>query len=283
MSKTWLVTGTSTGFGRSLARFLANQKNVNLVATARNTDKLSYLDQYDHGQILKAKLDVTNKDEIKQVVKAAVDKFGGIDVLDNNAGLGYISSFEEADDKDAKYMFDVNVWGLVHMTQAVLPVMRKQHSGTVVNMSSLAGIHGAPALSFYNATKYAVEGLMDSFNKEVQGTGIKVMLVEPSGFRTDWGGRSSKKKPSKVNFYSNVNENMRGIEQTAGHEAGNPDTAAQIVYNQVTYHFADLPLHLPIGKSCVENAIKHYSDLADHYKKMTYLAISADNQAPLKK
>jgi len=126
LTKTWLITGTSTGFGKSLAIYLAQKDDVNLVATARHTDQLSYLDQYDHGQILKQTLDVTNRDEIATAVKATTDKFGSLDVLINNAGLGYFGTFEESDRDAVRYMFDVNVWGLVDMTRAVLPTMRNR-------------------------------------------------------------------------------------------------------------------------------------------------------------
>lgn len=172
---------------------LAQRDDVNLVATSRKPGQLDYLDQYDHGQIDKEILDVTNHDQVVQSVKNAVKKFGRIDVLVNNAGLGYFGTFEESDLKDAKYMFDVNVWGLVDMTRQVLPIMRQQKSGVIVNFSSIGGLYSFPTLSFYHGTKYAVEGITESIAKEVKDLGIKTMLVEPSGFRTDWAGRSSHK------------------------------------------------------------------------------------------
>lgn len=166
MAQTWLLTGTSTGFGRELAELLAQQADVNLVATARNIAKLSYLDKYDHGQILRLELDVTKPAQIKEVVAQTVAHFGRIDVLDNNAGFGYFSTFEEAKEDVVRQMFEVNVWGLAHMTQAVLPVMRQQQSGVIIGISSDAGLIGEAALSFYSGTKFAVEGLFESLAQE---------------------------------------------------------------------------------------------------------------------
>lgn len=125
MTKTWFITGTSTDFRKELARLLAQKDDVNLVATAHKPEQLSYLDEFDHGQILKLKLDVTNQEEIQKAVKATLDAFGSIDVLVNNAGIGYFGILEESNRETVQYMFDVNVWGLVDMTRAVLPTMRK--------------------------------------------------------------------------------------------------------------------------------------------------------------
>lgn len=276
MTKTWLITGTSTGFGKSLATFLAQKDDVNLVATARHTDQLGYLDQYDHGQILKATLDVTNRDEIAAVVKATTNKFHGIDVLINNAGLGYFGTFEESDRDAVRYMFDVNVWGLIDMTRAVLPTMRAQKRGIVVNFSSIAGLASFPTLSFYNSSKYAVEGVTEAAAQEVAGLGIKFMLIEPSGFRTDWAGRSSQKTMPKLADYQQFASRIEGSEEGAHHEAGDPDKAAAIIYDQVTNHAADLPLRLPLGQWSTDTAIDKYTKTLANFKALHDLSASAD-------
>ncbi|MGP4117814.1 SDR family NAD(P)-dependent oxidoreductase [Levilactobacillus zymae] len=276
MTKTWLITGTSTGFGKSLATFLAQKDDVNLVATARHTDQLDYLDQYDHGKILKATLDVTNRDEIAAVVKATTDKFHGIDVLINNAGLGYFGTFEESDRDAVRYMFDVNVWGLIDMTRAVLPTMRAQKRGIVVNFSSIAGLASFPTLSFYNSSKYAVEGVTEAAAQEVAGLGIKFMLIEPSGFRTDWAGRSSQKTMPKLADYQQFASRIEGSEEGAHHEAGDPDKAAAIIYDQVTNHAADLPLRLPLGQWSTDTAIDKYTKTLANFKTLHDLSASAD-------
>ncbi|GEN49309.1 SDR family NAD(P)-dependent oxidoreductase [Ligilactobacillus pobuzihii] len=277
MAKTWLITGTSTGFGHELAELLAQQSDVNLVATARNTDKLDYLDQYDHGQILKLELDVTKPEQIKEGVKQSLDKFGTIDVLDNNAGLGYFSTFEEADEQAVRYMFEVNVWGLSHMTQAVLPVMRQQNSGVILGVSSDAGLIGEASLSFYSGTKFAVEGLFESLAEEVKEDNIQVTLLEPSSFRTDWAGRSSQKKNTAFpKDYQVTDRALRTYTGLAGDEPGDPKAAAQLIYDQVTNHMDELPLHLPLGESAVRRAQYKFSDLADKFEQLTNLAAATD-------
>ena len=277
MAKTWLITGSSTGFGHELAELLAQQRDVNLVVTARNTDKLDYLDQYDHGQILKLELDVTKPVQINAVVKKTLDKFGTIDVLDNNAGLGYFSTFEEADEQAVRYMFEVNVWGLAHMTQAVLPVMRQQNSGVILGISSDAGLIGEASLSFYSGTKFAVEGLFESLAEEVKEDNIQVTLLEPSSFRTDWAGRSSQKKNTAFpKDYQLTDRALRTYAGIAGDEAGDPKAAAQVIYDQVTKHTDELPLHLPLGESAVRRARYKFSDLADKFEQLTDLAIATD-------
>lgn len=276
MTKTWFITGTSTGFGKSLATFLAQKADVNLVATARHTEQLSYLDAYDHGQILKLTLDVTNRDEIAAAVKATTDKFSGIDVLINNAGLGYFGTFEESDRDAVQYMFNVNVWGLVDMTRAVLPTMRAQKSGIIVNFSSIAGLASFTTLSFYNGTKYAVEGLSESLAQEVADQGIKVMLIEPSGFRTDWAGRSSQKTLPTIDAYQQFANRIEGNVKEAHHEAGDPDKAAQIIYDQVTNHASELPLRLPLGAWATDTAIEKYTRTLADFKRLHDLSASAD-------
>lgn len=276
MKQTWFVTGTHTGFGKHLAIRLAQRDDVNLVATARKVDQLDYLNPYDHGQIAKVKLDVTKHTEVVTEVKAATDCFGRIDVLVNNAGLGYFGTFEESHLEDAKYMFDVNVWGLVDVTRETLPTMRKQRSGVIINFSSIGGLYSFPTLSFYHGTKYAVEGITESLAKEVSDLGIKTLLIEPSGFRTDWAGRSSQKtRPSHADYQQFV-EFINGNAQGAHHEPGDPDKAAEIIIDQVMNHADELPARLPLGKTASDLAIDKYTHALQQFKSERALSISAD-------
>lgn len=275
-NKTWFVTGTSTGFGRSLATYLAQQDDVNVVATARHTDQLDYLDQYNHGQILKATLDVTDHNQIIAAVQLTQAKFGGIDVLVNNAGLGYFGTFEESNLDAARYMFDVNVWGLVDVTRAILPGMRKQKHGAIVNFSSIGGLYSFPTLAFYHGSKYAVEGISETISKEVAAENIKVMLIEPSGFRTDWAGRSSAKDLPQIDDYKQFADLIQSNADGAHHEAGDPDKAAQIIHDQVTNHFNELPLRLPLGKFAADTAISKYRDQLTKFETLHDLSASAD-------
>nr|WP_220477704.1 SDR family NAD(P)-dependent oxidoreductase [Limosilactobacillus albertensis] len=276
MSKTWIVTGSHTGFGKELAIKLAQENNINLVATSRKKGQLDYLDQYDHGQIDKEILDVTKHDQVVTTVNNAVKRFGSIDVLVNNAGLGYFGTFEESDLDDAKYMFDVNVWGLVDMTREVLPIMRNQKSGIIINFSSIGGLFSFPTLSFYHGTKYAVEGISESIAKETKDLGIKVMIIEPSGFRTDWAGRSSHKTMPTHDDYKQFAKFIKSNEEGAHHEAGDPEKAAKIIIDEVKNHIDDLPLRLPLGKYSVDTAIDKYKQALQLFKNNYNISTSAD-------
>lgn len=276
MKKTWLVTGTHTGFGKELATQLAQRDDVNLVATSRKFGQLDYLDQYNHGQIAKVILDVTNHEQVVNAVKDVVTVFGTVDVLVNNAGLGYFGTFEESNLADARYMFDVNVWGLVDITREILPIMRKQKSGVIVNFSSIGGLYSFPTLAFYHGTKYAVEGITESIAKEVKDLGIKTMLVEPSGFRTDWAGRSSNKTMPTHEDYNQFGDFIKQMADGAHHEPGDPVKAAAIIIDQAQNHLDNLPARLPLGKISSDLAIEKYTETLQNFKNLRDLSLSAD-------
>ena len=147
-------------------------------------------------------LDVTASNQIIDAVKLAEATFGRIDVLVNNAGIGYFGAIEESGDDEVRRMFEINFWGLANVTRAVLPGMRKRRAGHVVNLSSMGGLRGAPGVGYYNASKFAVEGFSEALAQEVAPLGIKVMLVEPSGFRTDWAGRSANEAQQTIEDYA---------------------------------------------------------------------------------
>jgi len=194
MNKTWLITGCSTGFGRLLAQTLLRQGH-RVAATARNLDQLADLKADDEARLLRAALDVTRGAEIRQAVDAALGRFGHIDVLVNNAGYGYFSTFEEGDVDEIRRLFETNVIGLVRVTQAVLPSMRRRRSGVIVNLSSIAGRAAFPRAAFYNASKFAVEALSESMHYEVRPFGIRVVVIEPGSYDTDFGPRSAVRSP----------------------------------------------------------------------------------------
>jgi len=223
--KVWLVTGCSTGFGRKLALRLI-EEGYPVVVTARNPETLSELAAGREDQVLPLRLDVTDAQQIEAAVAAASAKFGRIDVLVNNAGIGYFASVEESLEDETRKMFEINFWGLMQMTQAVLPLMREQQSGHIINFSSIGGLASFPALGYYHATKYAVEGISESLAQEVASSGIKVTIIEPSSFRTDWGGRSSAKTPTAIPAYeATVGQVIAGTDY-AGSEPGDPAKAA---------------------------------------------------------
>lgn len=204
MSKIWLITGCSKGFGMSLSKELLHRRQ-RVVATARNLDDLQFLREINPKDLLTAKLDVTNPSDITETVKSALHQFGSIDVLVNNAGYGYYGTQEDADIEEVKKMFDTNVFGLIRVTQAVLPVMRKKGHGSIVNISSLGGRIALPFMGFYHASKHAIEGLSEALYFETFSFGIRVIIIEPGGHNTNFsraGVRSSHFGNSKSPYAS---------------------------------------------------------------------------------
>ena len=175
----WFITGCSTGFGMELAK-QAIQKGYRTVMTARDPAPLEGYGATDN--VLVLKLDVTQADQIEAAMAATKARFGGIDVLVNNAGIGYFAAIEEGEDAEVRKMFEVNVFGLSRVIQAVLPGMRKRRTGCIVNFSSIGGIRAFPAIGYYNATKFAVEGLSEALWKEIEPLGLRVMLVSRAAF-----------------------------------------------------------------------------------------------------
>jgi NAD(P)-dependent dehydrogenase (short-subunit alcohol dehydrogenase family) len=199
----WFITGCSTGFGHELAKLVLD-KGWRAVVTARGADRVADLIEGQGDRGLALDLDVTDQGQIEAAVAAARDKFGRIDVLVNNAGYGYQSSVEEGEDKEIRDQFETNVFGLFALTRAVLPVMRAQHSGAIVNVTSVGGMIGFASSGYYSATKHAIEGWSDSLKVEVEPLGIGVMCVEPGPFRTDWAGRSLRQTKSRIADYADT-------------------------------------------------------------------------------
>lgn len=268
----WFITGCSTGFGRELAKQLL-EGGYRVVVTARNPADLADLAAL--GKALVLKLDVTVQSEVDAAVKAAEAHFGRIDVLVNNAGLGYFGSVEESEEDRVRWMFDVNVFGLGRMTSAVLPGMRKQKSGFIVNLSSVAGLRSFPALGYYNATKFAVDGLSEALWQEVEPLGIRVMIVEPSGFRTDWAGRSAAETPSKIPEYApTAGLKMEQLRQYSGKQPGDPVRAVQAIIQAV--ESANPPHHLLLGNSAYELAMAKLEELRKDFTAWEAVARGAD-------
>ena len=268
----WFITGCSTGFGRELASQVL-RLGYRTVVTARNPDAVK--DLADKGDALVLKLDVTNQSQINLAVKAAEKKFGGIDVLVNNAGIGYFAAIEEGEEKEVRRMFEINVCGLSRMIQAALPGMRRRRKGCIVNISSLAGLRSAPALGYYNATKFAVEGLSGALLQEVEPLGIKVMLVEPSGFRTDWAGRSANESKKQIADYAKTaGEWRREIRADSGKQPGDPVRAAQAIIKAV--ESPKPPRHLLLGNDAYEGAMAKLEELRKDFSAIEKVARGAD-------
>ncbi len=245
-SPVWFITGCSTGFGRDLARLVLD-RGWRAVVTARDADRVADLVEGHDETALALALDVNDQAQVEAAVAAANARFGQIDVLVNNAGYGYQATAEEGDEAEIRAQFDTNVFGLFAITRAVLPVMRAQGSGNIVNFTSVAGLIGFPGSGYYAASKHAVEGWSDALLAEVGPLGIGVTCVEPGPFRTDWAGRSLRQTPSRIADYADTAKaRMEGTKQVSGTQAGDPVRAGEAIIAAVEQ--ANPPRHLVLGK-----------------------------------
>lgn len=244
-SPVWFITGCSSGFGQALATLIAN-RGWPLVATARKVADLADLAE-GRDNVLTVGLDVTDADQIAAAVAAAKDRFGRIDVLVNNAGYGYQSSVEEGEDDAIRAQFEANVFGLFALTRAVLPLMRVQNGGRIINITSVAGFVGFPGSGYYAASKHAVEGWSDSLAAEGKPLGIHVTCVEPGPFRTDWAGRSLHQTPSRIEAYAETaGKRLTGTSAVSGKQAGDPVRAGEVMI--ALTQDENPPRHMVLGK-----------------------------------
>ncbi|MGO4731018.1 oxidoreductase [Paenibacillus sp. 2KB_22] len=273
--KVWFITGCSTGFGRQIA-VQAIEAGYKVVVTARRVEQIQDIVSGHEENTLALPLDVTNDDQIKDAVQQTIDKFGRIDVLVNNAGIGYFSSVEESLEEETRRMFEINFWGLMHMTNAVLPHMRAQKSGHIINFSSIGGLTSFPTLGYYHATKYAVEGISESLAKELTPFNIAVTLIEPSGFRTDWGGRSSVKTDTQISELKDsfVGQMLQGVQQNGGQESGDPVKAAAAVIKVV--ETPSPPLRLLLGKAAYQAATHKFTGMLSDIEEWKEITLNAD-------
>jgi NAD(P)-dependent dehydrogenase (short-subunit alcohol dehydrogenase family) len=270
----WLITGCSTGFGRELAK-LVLARGWRAVVTARDPSKVADIAEGHGGNALVLPLDVTNREQIDAAVAKTMERFGQIDVLVNNAGYGYLAAIEEGEDAAVRDMFETNVFGLVDITKAVLPVMRKQRNGFIVNVSSIGGLSSFAATGYYHGTKYAVEGISESLAIEVKPLGIDVMLVEPGPFRTNWAGPSIKESATMIDDYApTAGERRKQTAARSGHQVGDPIRAAQAIIDAA---LSDTPpLRLLLGKMALELARKKLDLLRKDFDAWEKTTIGAD-------
>lgn len=244
-SPVWFITGCSTGFGRDLARLVLD-RGWRAVVTARGRERVADLVE-GNDNALAVELEINDSAQIDAAVQAAMAKFGRIDVLVNNAGYGYQATAEEGDDAEIRAQFDTNVFGLFALTRAVLPIMRAQRSGNIVNFTSVAGMIGYQGSGYYAASKHAVEGWSDALLAEVAPLGIGVTCVEPGPFRTDWAGRSLRQTPSVIADYAETaTARMQGTKAISGTQAGDPVRAGEAIIAAVQQ--AKPPRHLVLGR-----------------------------------
>ncbi len=250
MSKVWFITGSSRGLGRSLAEAVLAHGD-RLVATARNPEQLGGLVSTYGEQMCAVALDVTNPEQVRTAITTAIDVFGRLDVVVNNAGYANVASIEETTEEDWRAQIETNLWGVIHVTRAALPILRKQRSGHVVQISSTGGRTGVAGLGPYQTAKWAVEGFSEVLSREVAPLGIKVTLIEPGGFRTDWGGSSMAYTEPSEDYRSTV-QSILDYHNQAGNEPGDPAKAAQAIITIVNE--ANPPLRLLLGKGAVQLA-----------------------------
>ena len=225
-SPVWFITGCSTGFGRGIALAVL-ARGWRAVITARDPGSVADLASSNPGNALALKLDVTSSEAVSEAIAEAKAKFGRIDVLVNNAGYGYLSAVEEGEDNEVRAMFEVNFFGAVTAIKAVLPVMREQGAGHIVNITSVGGLVGNPGSGYYAATKFALEGLGEALARETAELGIKVTTVEPGPFRTDWAGRSLKQTSKTLEAYASIAGRRRAdVAANSGRQPGDPVRAA---------------------------------------------------------
>ena len=272
--KVWCITGCSTGFGRELAKQLL-ENDYRVVVTARDASKIQDLVEINKYNALGLSLDVTDEAQVKESVARAEAHFGAVDVLVNNAGIGYFGAIEESDEREVRAMFEINFWGLSAMTRAILPKMRERRSGFIVNISSIGGSVAFPALAYYHATKYAVNGFSESLQKEVAPLGIKVVIVQPSGFRTDWAGRSANDAPNKIADYAETaGANQSSIRGYSGSQPSDPVRAAKAIIEAVEAE--NPPHHLLLGRAALKNARVKLDELKIDYDAWAETSEGAD-------
>ncbi|WP_405908889.1 MULTISPECIES: oxidoreductase [unclassified Streptomyces] len=277
MSKTWLITGSSRGLGRALAEAVLAAGHQ-LVATARKPEQLDDLVRRFGDRVRTVALDVTDPAAARAAVQQAVDSFGRLDVLVNNAGYADVASIEDVTEDAFRAQIDTNLHGVVNVTKAALPVLREQGSGHIVQVSSVGGRVGTPGLSAYQAAKWAVGGFSEVLAQEVASFGIKVTVIEPGGLRTDWAG-SSMSTPPVSDPYKPVIEPVVGfLGQADGTQPGDPALAAQAILH-IT-EAADPPVRLLLGSDAVAVAGAMAQNLAASDAKWRKVSESIDFDAP---
>ncbi|RZJ57660.1 MAG: SDR family NAD(P)-dependent oxidoreductase, partial [Hymenobacter sp.] len=269
MAKNWFITGVSTGFGKHLAD-LALSKGDKVAATFRQQEQADAFTKQAGENGIGLVADVSNEAQVQQAVADAIRALDHLDVVVNNAGYGSMGPIEEVPDEEVQRQFDVNVFGPLRVIRAVLPHLRARKSGHILNVTSIGGLKTFPGVGIYHGSKFALEGIGESLAQQVGPLGIKVTNVEPSGFRTDWAGRSATFTQPKIADYNDTaGKNMAAIQDYSGKQPGDPERAAQAMFDLV--RMENPPVHLPLGKAAVKGALD----------KFTVIKAEVEQSAPL--
>jgi NAD(P)-dependent dehydrogenase (short-subunit alcohol dehydrogenase family) len=271
MAKTWFITGASRGFGREWT-IAALERGDTVAATARDTATLDDLVAQFGDKLLPLKLDVTDRDAVATAVKDAHDRFGRLDVVVNNAGYGQFGMIEEISEADARDQIETNVFGALWVTQAVLPYLRAQGSGHILQVSSIGGISAFPNIGMYHASKWALEGMSQALAQEVADFGIKVTLIEPAGYSTDWSGSSARHATANP-AYDGVREKAQQLRASRQGTPGNPVATREAVLKVVDAE--NPPLRIFFGDSPLRTATKDYESRLATWREWEQVSIAA--------
>jgi len=274
MPKTWFITGSSRGFGREIAG-AALERGHQVVATARNPEQLEDLVEGHRGRALALELDVSDSTAATKAVETAVSYFGSLDIVVNNAGYADSAPIEEMSEESFRRQIETNLFGVVNVTKAALPYFRRQRSGHFLQFSSIGGrVGGTPGMGAYQTAKFAVEGFSEVLNAEVKPLGIDVTIIEPGGFRTDWGASSMHAPAVGVDYDETVGAMNRFRKSTVATWRGDPRRAARIIVDLV--ELEEPPLRLLLGSGAVESAATSSRERAAEAEKWAEISRSAD-------
>ena len=276
MSKVWLITGASRGLGRAFTEE-ALKAGLRVLATARNSGDLADLAGKFEESVRTVSLDVTNEAQATYAVDTAIQTFGGLDILVNNAGYGNVSSVEDTSLADFRAQIETNLFGVIIMTKAVLPYFRERRAGHFIQISSIGGRVGPPGRAAYSAAKFGVEGFSESLSKEVGPLGIKVTIVEPGGFRTDFAGSSTELREGRTEYDATVGATVRFQRDYDGKQPGDPTKAAGALLHIAS--ISEPPLRLLLGSDAYNAAEKHTMQILTADKEWKDLSISTDRSS----
>jgi NAD(P)-dependent dehydrogenase (short-subunit alcohol dehydrogenase family) len=269
--RVWIVTGGSSGFGREIA-YAALSHGDRVVATARRRERLEDLVREAPERVHALALDVTDPEEVRRAVEEVLERFGRVDVLVNNAGHGQVGAVEETTEEELRGIFDVHVFGPAALVRAVLPTMRRQGSGAIVQISSFGGQVAYPGFSAYCATKFALEGFSEALAPEVAPFGIKVLIVEPGAFRTGFSGGALAQSQSMPEYAETVGPTREMITGINGTQPGDPAKAAQAILTALDSD--DTPLRLPLGADAVEGIRGKLDSVRDELDRWVNVSVS---------
>lgn len=270
-TRIWLITGVSGGLGRALAKEAALQGEI-VYGTLRKPEQISEFNELVPGKTFGIQLDINNHGQIKSVVEQIITQSGRIDVLVNNAGYGLFGAIEELSMEEARMQMETNFFSVLAMTQAVLPGLREQRSGHILQISSMSGLRANSGTGLYNASKFALEGMSEALALEIQPLNIHLTLVEPGPFRTDWAGKSSVSAKHKIEDYDlSSGARLRLLQSTSGKQPGDPSKAAKAILLAVNSEHP--PLRLLLGKVAMDAVRDKLKTMEEEFSKWEQISL----------